>query len=80
VKLLDYSITWIAASGHWTSHALHTRHSWGLVATDFLSLISKTPTGQVSEHVPHPVHLALSTTIFTILSSSKARISVKAKM
>jgi hypothetical protein len=27
LKDWGYSITWIALSGHWTSHALHTRHS-----------------------------------------------------
>jgi len=64
-----YSITWIAFSGHWTSQALHTKHSSHFTGTDFSSLISKTATGHVSTHVPHPVHLSLSTTIFTIFHS-----------
>ena len=60
-----YSITWIAPSGHWASHALQTRHSLTFVGEDLPSLISYTPTGQVFTHVSHPVHLG-STTIFTI--------------
>jgi hypothetical protein len=34
-------------------------------------LTSKTATGHVSAHVPHPLHLALSMTIFTVFHLSK---------
>jgi hypothetical protein len=39
-KYSDYSMTWMAPSGHCISHALQTRQSSMFTATDFPSFIS----------------------------------------
>jgi len=63
-------MTSMAPSGHCTSHALQTRHSSLFITTDFSSLTSKTSTGHVSTHVPHPVHFSTLTLTSTMEGST----------
>jgi len=51
-----YSITLIAFSGQFTSHALQAMQSFGFFTTAFLPSFANTAIGHTSIHVKHPLH------------------------
>ena len=65
---LIYSDTSIAEEGQALSQALHTTHSSLFLTVAFPLFIAYKLIGQVSTHVPHPVHFSLSIFMSTILS------------
>ena len=74
MRTSPYSSTIIAPVGQEVSQVLQRIHSSALVGTDFFesgqsfrSWSSKTITGQVSTHVPQPLHFFQSTFIFGII-------------
>ena len=58
----------MASDGQASTQAQHSTQSSGFTTLDFPSSpISKTPCGQASTQLPHPVHLSLSTVIDTMI-------------